>query len=85
MRAHYFAQARWFCALALLSVITSLSKDLILNGALPNRNNVIFHAVFCAIALVAAFTTREWFHKIFALAMAVLFGLYVVLLFGHLQ
>lgn len=85
LRANYFAQHRWFCALAVVSILTSLAKDLVLSGSLPNRNNLIFHLLFGTMGIAAAFTNREWFHKLFALLITALFGLYIVLLFGRLQ
>jgi hypothetical protein len=85
LRANYFAQHRWFSIFAILTVAASLAKDLIIDGALPNRANVIFHALFATMALIGALTAREWFHKLFVLTIAALFALYIALLFGHLQ
>jgi hypothetical protein len=85
LRANYFAQHRWFSALAILTVVASLAKDLVLAGSLPNRTNVLFHAIYAGMALIGALTKREWFHKFFALMIAALFALYIVLLFGHLD
>jgi hypothetical protein len=85
LRANYYAQHRWSCLLAFMTVGASLAKDLILGGALPNRTNVIFHAIFASMALIGALTAREWFHKLFVVTIAALFALYIVLLFGRLD
>lgn len=85
LRAHYFSQRRWFCGLALVAIAVSLAKDLVLDGHLPNASNVTFHAFFAVFALVGALTRREWFHKLFAVAMALLIALYIGLLFARLD
>ena len=85
LRAHYFSQRRWFCALLLLGVGVSLAKDLVLNGHLPDAKNVIFHAIFASFALTGVLTRREWFHRVFAVVMAILIALYIVLLFARLD
>ena len=85
LRANYFSQHRWFCGLALLSVGTSLAKDLILDGHLTDSTNLAFHLVFAAMALIGWITTREWFHKTFAILIAALFALYIGLLFARLH
>jgi hypothetical protein len=85
LRANYFAQHRWFSAFALGIIGASLGKDLILNGALPERTNFAFHLTFAALALIGGITRREWFHKAFAVAIAILFALYTGLLFAQLH
>jgi hypothetical protein len=85
LRASYMANHRWFGAIAALSAIVSLTKDLVLTGALPERMNVAFHAVFISAAIVAAVTRREVVHKAFVVTIAVLFAVYIALLFTRLQ
>ncbi len=85
LRAHYFAQRRWFFAIALASVIVSVAKDLVLSGEWPDRRNLIFHIIFGVMALSATLIQREWLHKVLTLALAVVFALYIALLFGHLH
>jgi hypothetical protein len=57
-------------------VLFTLDRDLRLNGA--------FHGIFGLSAIVAAITRREWFHKLLAPIFALLFLLYITLLFGRL-
>jgi hypothetical protein len=46
--------------------------------------NLAFHAIFGVSAITGAITRREWFHKLMALAFALLFFLYITLLFARL-
>ncbi len=85
LRAHYFSQRRWFCSLALAAVAISLTKDLVIDGHLPEARNVIFHAIFALFAIVGVLTRREWFHQVFAAVMTILIALYIGLLFARLD
>lgn len=85
LRENYFAQRRWFCGIAFLTVAVSLAKDLVLGGALPEHTNLAFHGVFGGLAIIAGLTRSEWFHKAFAIGIAVLFALYTALLFAQLR
>jgi len=85
LRETYFQQARWFYSLSVLVGIVSLCKDLVLDGALPDRLNVGFHVFFMAAAAVAAVTRRDWYHKLAVLTTAVLFALYISFLFARLH
>ena len=62
----------------------SVSKDLALYGHLPGRMNAEFHLTFGLAVVVAALTDGEWFHKILAPLMSVLFLIYIGLLFSRL-
>ncbi|MDQ6912107.1 MAG: hypothetical protein M3128_04455 [Verrucomicrobiota bacterium] len=85
LREHYYAHHGWFFVIAVVSTLASIGKDLILNGSLPNPTNLTFHLVFIAVALGGALLRREWYHKIAAASMVVLFGFYIVTLFEHLR
>ncbi|MGZ5021603.1 MAG: hypothetical protein ACXWFY_03645, partial [Chthoniobacterales bacterium] len=85
LREHYYAHHGWFFSLAILSAVSSICKDLILNGSLPNPTNLAFHLVFIAIGIGGALLRREWYHKCAAALMVVLFCIYIVTLFEHLH
>jgi hypothetical protein len=85
LRENYYAHHKWLFGIAVLSVLASLGKDLVLSGSLPNRTNVVFHLIFFVIALVGAVTRREWYHKTAAVLMAVLFVFYTAILFEYLR
>lgn len=84
LRAFYFAQHRWVGSLVVLTACVSLSKDLVLEGTLPDALNVAFHLIFMVAAAASAFTRAEWYHKALAVVIAALFALYIALLFTRL-
>lgn len=85
LRENYYAHHTWFFGVAVLSVLASLAKDLILSGSLPERTNVIFHIIFFVLAVIGAVTRREWYHKTAAVLMGLLFVFYTTLLFEYLR
>jgi hypothetical protein len=50
-----------------------VAKDLALDGHLPGRTNGEFRVIFAVVLTAAAITRREWFHKLLAPAIGVLF------------
>jgi len=85
LRSHYFAHTRWFFSLFIAALVTSLAKDLVIGGHLPDRTNAGFHFVFIAAFLIAALTRREWYHKALSLVGTVAFAAYTLLLFSRLH
>jgi hypothetical protein len=85
LRQHFFAHRSWFFCALLGSVIFSLLKTLALYGHLPSRIDFVFESTFGAIAIVGAVTRYEWFHKLLAPATALLFVVYIALLFSRLR
>jgi hypothetical protein len=68
----------------LSSVLFSAAKEFALTGHLPHRLNGKFHLIFALTVIVAMIIRREWFHKLLAPVFAVLFLLYITLLFERL-
>ncbi|MCW3797809.1 hypothetical protein OMW55_08335 [Sphingomonas sp. BN140010] len=60
-------------------------REYMLEGRLPERENLIFHLLFLACAIPAAFSRRERLHQLLTGAMIVLFVAYIVLLFRQLR
>jgi hypothetical protein len=85
MRANYFSHSRWLFLMLIGGLVTSLVKDVILDGRLPVPLNVGFHLSWIALSAVAAVTQRDWVHKIVAMVIASSIASYVVLLFARLQ
>jgi hypothetical protein len=85
LRSHYFAHVRWFFGLLIALLIASLAKDLVNNGHLPDRTNVVFHIAFIAASLIAVLTRREWYHKGLSLIGTGAFAVYILLLFSRLH
>jgi hypothetical protein len=84
LRNHYFAHRCWFFEFLLSSVILSAAKEFALSGHLPDRLNGEFHVIFAVTAIIAAIIRRGWVHQLLAPVFAVLFLLYITLLFGRL-
>ena len=84
LRAAYFDNARGLFSMVLAGTLTSLAKDLVLSGHLPEPTNVGFHLFWIALSAIAMVTRREWFHKLLALCVAAGITLYIVLLFTRL-
>jgi hypothetical protein len=85
LRANYYAHAGWFFGLAMAAVAVSLLKDLVLEGRLPAPLNTGIQLAFFALGAVAAFTRREWFHKLLIGVNALLYSVYIVALFARLR
>jgi hypothetical protein len=76
LREHFFAHRSWFFGALLACVVFSLSKDLTLHGHLPNLIDSAFQFTFCAAAIAATIIRSEWFHKLLAPALGLLFIIY---------
>src|SRR4029077_11066437 len=63
LRTHYFAHTGWFFGLTILVLLVSLAKNVVLDGHLPGPGDLTFHLIFIAIAVPAALTRREWYHR----------------------
>lgn len=85
LRAHYYAQHRWFFGFAAANGMVSLAKDLVLYGRLPEAANLAFHLVFLVGALIGAITRRESYHKTAVVFGAGGFALYIAFLFTRLR
>lgn len=85
MRAHYFAQRKRLFAFLLIGAVLSISRDLVLNHAWPDRLNLAFHGLWIVTVGVAILTANEWYHKALALFTAFAFVNYITTLFVKLQ
>jgi len=85
LRQHYYAHVRWFFGLFIAVLLTSLTKDLVNSGHLPERTNAGFHVVFIAAFLIATLTQNEWYHKALSLVGIGGFAAYTLILFSRLH
>lgn len=86
LRKHYFAHQRIFFSLFVATLLISLAKPIFLEGHLPNDPiDVAFHLGWIAMASVAAFTRREWFHKAMSVVSVLAFLVYIAVLFTRLR
>lgn len=84
LRSHYYREVTPFFAISLATLAVSISKDLVIDGELPDPANLAFHGVFAALALLALLIRRPRFHEAVAIAMAAMTAVYVAALFAVL-
>ena len=82
--AHYRSIVTPFFCLFLGTLATSVAKDVVFTGHLPSTPNLAFHAAFALVALLALAWRSQRGHLAIAVGVAVLFGLYIGLLFAQL-
>jgi len=85
LRAHYEAHHAWFYGFTFALGLASLTKDFVLEGAWPERGNLIFHLTFMALSLLGVFATRARIHKALTLLALAGITLYIALLFARLN
>jgi hypothetical protein len=78
------AHKNWLFAAMFGSIVFSAAKEFALGGHMLSGANAGFHVIFGLGAIVAAITRQEWFHKLLAPAIVLLFFLYIALLFARL-
>lgn len=82
--SHFEAQRRPFFACLGAIVVVSVVKDLMLDGRLPGAANLGFHALLAATAVAGFLVRSPRLQLALAVGNALLFGLYVALLFARL-
>ena len=85
LREHYFAHRRWFFGLAVLVLLASLVKEIVLYGYIDSLTNMAFQCAFIALSVVALLTRANWYHKFAAASAAVIYTAYVIMLFATLH
>lgn len=85
LRTHYYDNHRWFFVLGMLLMVASLLKNAVLYHHLPALSDTTYQLVFLVTCGIAAWTRREWFHKLFAVAAAIGLVAYVSMLFMQLR
>jgi hypothetical protein len=84
LRAHFYREHRPFFAAFLLMLAASVSKDWVLEGRLPSRENLAFHGVFAALCVAGYLVRAPRFHEIITPLGAAIMAAYVALLFFRL-
>jgi hypothetical protein len=85
LRAHYFAQFRWFFGLAMLLILLSLARPLALDGRITPSLDAGIQLVFLAMAGGAAVTRSDWYHKVMLGLTAIMLAGYIWVLFVELR
>lgn len=85
LRANYFAQKRWFFGMLLALVFVSLLRNVLLKGRLQEQADFIFHLCFIVGGAGDFIFANENLHKLLALLSAVVYALYIALLFTAIR
>lgn len=85
LRAAFERQSRAFFTVFLALLCISLGKEVVLEGRLPEQDNLIAHLLFMAAGLVGAVFNRRRVHEILSPIMALALVAYIGLLFMRLD
>jgi|SRR5690348_575329 hypothetical protein len=85
LRDDYYREYRWFFSALLFALAVSLTKDLVLNGRLPEPRNLAAHGLFIAVAIAALAFRSARVQLTLALVGLALFSGYIALLFTKLS
>lgn len=84
LKVHFYRERRVLFAVAAAAIGWSVVREVALEGRLPEPANLAFHLVFIAMSLIAMLSPREPLQKLFAATSAVIFAVYIALLFARL-
>lgn len=85
LRAHYYAQTRWFFGAAAGVIVSSLLRPVAMDGRLPLDLDRGLQLVFLALTGAGALVRRPRYHELMTAAAAVLLVAYDALLFARLR
>jgi hypothetical protein len=84
LETDYFRNRAWFFGLLAAAAVTSILKDVALEGELPKIANLAFHLILIASCGAAILSANRRYHAILAPTSLVLFVGYIILLFARL-
>jgi len=84
LRADYYRNKGWFFGLLAGTAVTSIVKDVALEGQLPDLPNLLFHLVLIGSCAAAMLTKSPRYHAVLAPLSLALFIGYIALLFTRL-
>lgn len=85
LRAHYYAQSRWFFTLMCVLLFTSMAKERVVEGHWPFGANLWFHLFFIGSCAIGAVTKRPAVHQVLAPTAFAAILAYIVALFTRLS
>jgi hypothetical protein len=85
LATHYENQHRWFFGFFLVTLVISVTKDLVINHRWPTPVNLGFHVFLAMICLSAIFVRGRRYQEIVGVAGAALLVAYIGLLFMRLR
>jgi hypothetical protein len=84
LRVHFYREQRAFFAIFLVMLAVSVCKDWVMEGHLPGRDNLAFHAAFALLALGGLLIRKPRFHEVVTPLGALGMAVYVAALFARL-
>jgi hypothetical protein len=84
LRDHYYRESRAFFGIATALILWSLFRDYMLTAALPPPTKLGFYGLFLLLAIAAMIWQHRRLHELFSAIMAVLFSIFIGLLFARL-
>ncbi|MEO6580113.1 MAG: hypothetical protein ABIN83_03050 [Sphingomicrobium sp.] len=84
LKAHYYREAPILFGIGAATVAWSMFREYMISGHLPQGINLAFHLLFLVMSTTVTFVKRPRFHELNAAAMAILFSVYIFLLFARL-
>ncbi len=84
LETDYFRNRGWFFGLLAAAAVTSIVKDVALEGTLPEPANLTFHLILIASCVAAILSGNRRYHAILAPTSLMLFIGYIALLFARL-
>jgi ribose/xylose/arabinose/galactoside ABC-type transport system permease subunit len=84
LREHYYDHRRWFFALLVLLIVTSLLKTFAIEHKLPEPVDLRFHIVFGLTAVSGIFVAKARYHEFLAALGTISILAYIAFLFEHL-
>lgn len=84
LKEYYERNSSWLFGFLIATVLTSIAKELLLEGHFPVSVNLAFHLLLIVTALLAIAIKRAALHKVLAVTAIVMVSGYIVLLFSRL-
>jgi hypothetical protein len=85
LQAFFDRQHRWFFGFFLVTLAVSVAKDVVLGGRLPDRTNLIFHAIFALGCVAGLLVRRQRYQAAVGIGFAVTIVAYIGMLFARLR
>jgi hypothetical protein len=85
LRQNYFKHKAWFFGILILVLLDSLLKTFVIDGSLTGTLDLGFHFIWITTALIAAVTSKDWYHRAYLYVSYVLVLTYIGLLFTNLK
>jgi hypothetical protein len=84
LREHYYGHRRWFFAILVLLLASSLAKGRVISGHLTDAIDLGFHLVFALTGVIGVLTSNRRYHEFISAFTAIGMGTYIATLFTHL-